>query len=167
MGNTRQLVPAARRAELVIQEVESETLIYDLESHKAHCLNHTAALVWKHCDGKHTAGQVARKVEAELGEKVSTEVIWLAVDQLEKRGLLEEPVGIGYGAAGMSRRELTRRLGIAAALVALPLITSINAPAAIQAVSGCGRGGAPCGGANPPCCAGFNCNVGLGVCQAS
>jgi hypothetical protein len=167
MGNTRQLVPAARKAELVIQEVDSETLIYDLESHKAHCLNHTSALVWKYCDGKRTAEQVARKVEAELGTKVSPEVVWLAVDQLEKRRLLEAPLKTTFGAAAMSRRELARKLGIATALVALPLITSINAPAAIQAVSGCGRGGAPCGGANPPCCAGFNCNVGSGMCQAS
>jgi hypothetical protein len=158
MENARQLIPAARIDELIIQEVESETLVYDLKSHKAHCLNRTAALVWKNCDGKRTVEQVARKVEAELGEKVSPEVVWLAVNQLEKRSLLEEPVKMAYGAARMSRREVARRLGIVTALVALPLITSINAPAAIQAVSGCGSNGATCGGANPPCCPPLGCN---------
>ena len=166
MKNTRQLIPAARKDQLVIQEVESETLIYDLKNHKAHCLNGTAALVWKQCDGKRTVEEVARKVEAELGTEISSEVVWLAVEQLEKRRLLEERMETAFGAARMSRRELARRLGIAAAVVALPLITTINAPAAFQAVS-CGTGGAACGVGFPPCCAGFACNVGLGVCQAT
>jgi hypothetical protein len=164
MGKTRQLVPAARRAELVVQEVDNETLVYDLQSHKAHCLNQTAAIVWKHCDGKRTVEQLARKVEAELGTRLSPEVVWLAVEQLEKRSLLEERMEMLDGAARMSRRELARRLGIATALM-LPFITTINAPAALQAVS-CGMGGAPCGGANPPCCPFFACN-GFGVCQGT
>jgi hypothetical protein len=149
---------------LVVQEVDSETLLYDLKSHKAHCLNRTAALVWKYCDGKRTAEQVARKVEAELFAPVSSDVVWLAVDQLERLKLIEEPVEWGRASTPISRRELARRLGIATAVVALPLITSIKAPAAIQAVSGCGRAGAPCGGANPPCCPGFNCD---GICFPS
>ena len=156
MKNTRQLIPTARRADLVVQEVEGETLVYDLKSHKAHCLNRTSALVWKMCDGRHTAVEVARKLETEMGTPVSTEMIWLAIDQLEKRKLLEGRVERAPGATQISRRELARRLGIATALT-LPFIASINAPAAIQAVSGCGGNGAPCGGINPPCCPGFAC----------
>jgi hypothetical protein len=165
MRKTRQLVPAARRAELVIQVVDNETIVYDLKSHKAHCLNQTSALVWKHCDGKQTAEQLARQVGAETGTKLSPEVVRLAVEQLEKCKLLEERLEPLHGAAQMSRRELAKRLGIATALV-LPFITTINAPAALQAVS-CGTGGAPCGGANPPCCPGFACNLGSGLCQAT
>jgi hypothetical protein len=156
MGNTRQLIPTARKDELIIQEVEGETLVYDTKSHRAHCLNRTSALVWQHCDGKRTADEIALRVEEEMRTPVSSEIIWLAVEQLEKRGLLERPVEHAYGSRRMSRRELARRLGIATALM-LPFIASIKAPAAIQAVS-CGGGGALCGAGLPLCCnPGFAC----------
>jgi hypothetical protein len=47
MKTTRALMPRARRDELVVEELDDETLVYDLERHKARCLNHTAALVWR------------------------------------------------------------------------------------------------------------------------
>lgn len=157
MEQDQRLIPAARSADLIIEEVPGETLIYDLKSHKAHCLNSTASLVWKHCDGKQTAEQVARRMEAELGAPVSIELVWLAVDRLEKLRLLEKPVERAPGAARISRREVVRRLGVTAA-IALPLVTSIRAPMALQAVSGCGGAGAPCGNpGNPPCCMGLAC----------
>ena len=159
MKKTRQLIPAARRADMVVQEADGETLIYDLKSNKAHCLNRTAALVWKNCDGKRTAEELARKLESETGETVSVEVVWLAVAQLGRRRLLKEPVRRTHSSTLISRRELARRLGIATALT-LPFIASIKAPAAIQAASGgcVNTAGAACGGANPPCCAPMRCS---------
>ncbi|HKS27444.1 MAG TPA: PqqD family protein [Pyrinomonadaceae bacterium] len=147
MGNTRQTIPAARMDELVIQEVDGETLVYDLKSHKAHCLNRTAATVWKHCDGNQTVDEAARRVAIELRAPVTREVVWLAIDQLAKRGLLKNGMRRAHT---VSRRELMRRIGITAA-VALPLVTSIMAPTTAQAAS-CRGIGAFCGGANPPCC---------------
>ena len=47
-------MPQARRSGLIIQEVDSEILIYDQNTDKAHCLNQTAANVWKYCDGETT-----------------------------------------------------------------------------------------------------------------
>jgi pyrroloquinoline quinone biosynthesis protein D len=161
MKNTRHLIPASRRDELIVQEVENETLVYDLKSHKAHCLNPTAATVWKLCDGRRTAPQIAQKLAEKFGAPVSQDVVLLAVEQLQNLKLLEATVERAPVSAGISRRELARRLGMATALVALPLITSINAPAAIQAVSGCVGAGAACGDPNPPCCPGFNCD---GIC---
>lgn len=150
MRKTQQLIPAARRSDLVIQEADGETLIYDTKSHKAHCLNPTAALVWKYCDGRRTAAQVAERVEAEVGKPVSQELVWLAVELLEKRRLLEGSVGENSGAARISRRELARKIGIATALM-LPFIATINAPAAFQAAS-CGGVEAECGTGLPACC---------------
>lgn len=164
MGKTRQSVPAARRDELVIQEVDGETLVYDLKSHKAHCLNQTSALVWKYCDGARTADEVALKVDEETGAKVSTQLVWMAVEQLEKNRLLKEPVERACFAARMSRREMARRLGIAAAL-ALPLVTSINVQAAIQAAS-CLPGGSACTGPGQ-CCPGFACQGFPLLCKAT
>ena len=52
-----QKMPQARRSGLIIQEVDSEILIYDQETDKAHCLNPTAAKVWNYCDGETTNWQ--------------------------------------------------------------------------------------------------------------
>ena len=156
MERTQRVVPTARKDDLVIQEVTGETLVYDLKSHQAHCLNHTAALVWKNCDGKRTVAQLMQRLERELKSPVSEEVVWLALDQLEKSNLLEEGTLVPLGLAPMSRRALIRSLGVATAL-AVPLVTSIVSPTAAQAFSKCGGFGAPCGGANPPCCAGLGC----------
>jgi hypothetical protein len=166
MGNTRQLIPAARKDELIIQEVEGETLVYDLKSDKAHCLNQTAAIVWKLCDGQRTANELALLIEQEMGTPVSTEVVQLAVQQLEKRNLLEDSFEPVLGSRRMSRRELARTLGVVTAL-ALPFIASIKAPAAFQAAGSCGGGNAACGAGLPPCCPGFACNAFSGQCQAT
>lgn len=162
MKNSPHLIPAARRGDLAVQEVEDELLVYDLKSHKAHCLNPTAAMVWKLCDGKRAPSQIARKLEERLRAPVSEAVVWLALEQLQSLKLLEEPFERAHASARISRRELARRLGMATAVVALPLITSISAPAAIQAVSGCAGDHQPCGPPDfPDCCPGFNCD---GIC---
>jgi hypothetical protein len=44
--------PCARKAGLVIQDMPDEVLVYDLDTNKAHCLNKSAAFVWRSCDGK-------------------------------------------------------------------------------------------------------------------
>lgn len=156
MKRTQPPVPAARKDELLIQEVPGETLVYDLKSHQAHCLNQTAALVWKHCDGKLTVAQVAERLERELKSPVSEEVVRLALDQLEKSDLLEACERVPAGFAPMSRRALIRSLGMATA-IAVPLVTSIVAPTAAQTASTCGGVGASCCGADPPCCSGLKC----------
>ena len=45
METTRALMPRARQDELIVEELQDETLVYDLQRHKARCLNRTAALV--------------------------------------------------------------------------------------------------------------------------
>ncbi len=44
--------PTQRKAELVIQELNGEVLIYDLGRNKAFSLNETSALVWQACNGE-------------------------------------------------------------------------------------------------------------------
>ncbi len=127
-------VPHARKDGLVIQELAEEVLVYDLERHKAHCLNQTAARIWKHCDGRTTVAEIARLLQAELKGPVDEEMIWFAVDQLGKDHLLRERIPRATDTVGMSRRELVKHLGVAA-IVALPLVSSIVAPTAIQALS--------------------------------
>jgi len=137
------LTPTARREGLVIHELEDETLVYDRERDKAHCLNRTAALVWKYCDGSFTVDEIAKRVRTELQQEVEPKVVWLALTQLRRKHLLEESLtraSLGsntFNRPHISRRELAVRFG-KAVLVALPLITTIAEPSTAAAgVSTC------------------------------
>jgi hypothetical protein len=138
-------MPRARSSKLVVRELIDETLVYDLEGHRAHCLNRTAALVWKLCDGEHTVSRIAEKVGERLSARVPGEVVRLALDQLADRGLLAPgDFRPAPTAKPVSRRAMMRRLGLAAA-VALPLVTSIISPTPVMAQSPCTETSCPPG----------------------
>lgn len=124
-------LPERRKKGLVVQELSDEVLVYDLERHKAHCLNHTAAMIWKRCDGKTSIAEIARMMKYEMNGVIDEEVIWEAVSQLSRNNLLVERIS---KPTGMTRREVIRKIGITAA-VALPAVISIVAPSAVQAQS--------------------------------
>jgi hypothetical protein len=128
------LIPKARTERLIIKELPDETLVYDLDTDQAHCLNQTSGLVWKNCDGTRTATQVADCIETELGLKMPKEFVWLALEELEKFKLLTDSVSMPNRFTGTSRRDMIRTLSVGAA-VAIPLITSIIAPTPAQAAS--------------------------------
>jgi Coenzyme PQQ synthesis protein D (PqqD) len=153
-NNREQKVPEARTEGLVVQHLTDEVLVYDQDRHKAHCLNYTAALVWKQCDGKTSVSQMATLLEKEFNTPVNEEVVWLALDQLAKTHLLNKRVRLPE--TGVSRREVIRRIGLTAA-VALPAVTSILAPTAAQAAN-CKASGQPCT-TSPQCCSGL-CSAG-------
>src|SRR5437016_10249683 len=62
MQGTGQVMPRARKDGLVIQKLTDDVLVYDRRTHKAHCLNRTAAIVWEQCDGNSTVAQVAQSL---------------------------------------------------------------------------------------------------------
>ena len=142
--------PAARTRDVVVKAVGDEVLVYDLQRHGAHGLNAVAAAVWRACDGTRDVRALAAAATAALGQPVAPDAVRLALQDLGRAHLLTTPVE----PAGLTRRELMRRLGTAAA-VALPLATSVVAPSAAQAQS-CLPNGAPCT-ASPQCCSG-NCD---------
>src|SRR5262245_13504086 len=94
--------PTARKSGLVVQDVPDEDLIFDLESNKAHCLNLTAATVWKSCDGKTSVRDIASILEKQSGKKVSDDLVWLAIEQLNENNLLQDKATSKF--AGQSRR---------------------------------------------------------------
>jgi len=150
-------VPRARIEGLVIQELPDEVLVYDRQRDKAHCLNQTAALVWKYCDGKTTIPTIAKRLERDLkADRVDEKVVWYALEQLSKDHLLDENIVPPALLAGMSRRQMVRVLGLAA-VVAVPLVTSIVAPTPAQAAT-CLPSGSACTAA-AQCCSGL-CNAG-------
>jgi len=71
-------MPAARQEGLLVRELNDETLVYDLFNigHKAHCLNSTAALIWKYCDGQTSESDSGSKsLEAEQDHAVGSRVV--------------------------------------------------------------------------------------------
>lgn len=122
----------ARKDHLVVQELQEETLVYDLKRHTAHCLNQTAAFVWDHCDGQTEVATIAKLLAKELQKPMGEDVIWLALKQLQNANLLQENVIAG----GVSRRDVIRRMGVgSAAVLAVPLVTTILAPTASAAAT--------------------------------
>lgn len=124
-------IPTARKEGLVIQELSDEVLVYDLNSNKAHCLNQTAALIWKACDGNTSIGKIVSDLEKQTGGKISEDFIWLAIDQLNEKNLLKEEIIPKF--AGQNRRQVLKKIGLAT-VIALPIVASITAPTAALAV---------------------------------
>ncbi|MER3632345.1 MAG: hypothetical protein C4325_09415 [Blastocatellia bacterium] len=125
-------LPNARKRGLVVQELPNEVLVYDLERDEAHCLNETAAAVWRACDGKKSVPEIASAVRLSLGEHVSDDVIWLAIDDLAEHRLLEGKIDKRFDR--ISRREVIRRLGVAS-MAALPVIATLSAPKSVYAAA--------------------------------
>ncbi len=153
--------PIARNNGLVIQEMPDEVLVYDLDSNKAHCLNETAAFVWKSCDGSNSVADIVREFEANAGGRVSEDFVWLAIDQLHENGLME--AGTESRFAGQSRREVLKKIGLAS-MVALPVIASLVTPQSALAAGSCGCGNPTACNAQGTCPSTAICN-GSGVCS--
>jgi hypothetical protein len=156
--NVRLTKPKARREGLIVQDLSDETLVYDLDRDRAHCLNQTAALVWNQCDGDRTARQIARAVSSNLGHSIDEKFVWLALDQLGRNHLLIDSHPLP-NVSGMNRREVIKALAVSAA-VAVPVVASIVAPMPAQAAT-CFGAGASCS-APAQCCSGICDGVCIG-----
>jgi hypothetical protein len=147
--------PARRTEGLLVTEVMGEVLVYDLERHRAHCLNPPAAVVFKHCDGTLSVADLARVLRRELGAPADPECVWLALDRLAEAELLQARVSRPARAGRLSRRALIRRIGVA---VLLPAVTSVVAPTPAEAAATCvsdctGQAfGTPCSSTAPANC---------------
>jgi len=120
----------ARQNGIVVQEMPDEVLVYDLDSNKAHCLNQSAALVWKSCDGSNTVADIVKQFDG----KVTEDFVWLAIDQLNENGLLQYEVAPRF--QGQSRRQVLKTIGLAS-MVALPVIASLVAPSNALGATSC------------------------------
>ena len=161
--------PLARKDGLAVEQVQDELLVYDLDRDKAYCLNQTAALVLKQCDGRTSPAAMTKLLQKDLGAKVDEKVVWYALDQLGRHRLLEDKIALPATLAGMTRRQHLRALGKVAA-VAVPLVTAVMAPAPAQTAS-CppknGSLGCPCSDfsdCNSRCCVGGVCIAAGGTC---
>ena len=127
-----QFVPVRR--DLLVRELSDEVVLYDKGTSKAHCLNQTAAAVWKLCNGERSVAEIARGLQQILPVPGDEGLVWIALCQLSKSGLLQNEIPPLIKRDVLSRRELVRRMGIAATM-ALPIATSILVPTPAAAVS--------------------------------
>ena len=116
--------PSARTAELLVQHVESETVVFDERTKTAHALRPLAAAVFMYADGDKTIEEIAELASYRLATEVSDAEVGEAVAQLEESGLLEEPTGLL--SQGISRRTALKTF--AAAGAGTMLVSSIVAP---------------------------------------
>ena len=152
--------PSARRAGIVVKKLNNETLIYDTERHKAHCLNDNAALIWEHCDGNRSIKDLGGLLTygQNVTEDQKDQIVWIALDQLETAHLLEQPVSKPVPIKHLSRRQMMKVAGIAA-LIAIPVVSTIVAPSSAEA-STCLASGQGCT-ISAQCCSGL---CGAGTC---
>ncbi len=144
--------PARRVEDLIVEEVDAETLVYDLRDHRAYCLNPAAAAVWRLADGTRTEAEIRAGLPPASTDVVSADSVRTALRELAKAGLLAEPLP---PTPRVSRRELFRRAGAAAA--AVPMVTAILVPEAAEAASCLPRGALCQNGSDRRCCGGLSC----------
>jgi hypothetical protein len=125
-------LPRARQDGLLVETAGEELLLYDQNSHTAHCLSPIAACVWRHCDGERDVAELA-----ELAG-VSENLVGDALHELREKDLLDAESQLTQSTIpGMSRREAIGRVaGYGAAAAAVPLIVSATAATPAMASSG-------------------------------
>jgi hypothetical protein len=157
--------PVARKSGLVVRDLADEVVVYDTDRHEAHCLNRTAAIVFRHADGQRDVSELAALLSAD-GAPGAEGFVEMALGQLAEARLLESaPPSVSE--PGLARRDAMRRVGLGVAIL-LPLVTSVLAPSPAEAAATCAEGpgacagqpnGTPCTGTIPPCLS--SCQSGL------
>ena len=123
--------PEARREQLLVQEVGNEVVLYDEQTHQAHRLNRTAAIVWQQADGHRTPEEIAGALREELAAPDSEDLVQLALAELDRAGLLTR--SLTDAGQLLSRRQL-----FATAAALLPIVASVTVPTSLEAQSGIG-----------------------------
>src|ERR1700691_3268968 len=135
-------LPRARRDGLLEETLREKLLLYDQNSHTAHCLSPIAACVWRHCDGERDVTELA-----EL-RRTNNDLVVDALHELREKDLLDaEPALTESAVPGVSGREaIVRAARYGAAAAGASLIVSATAATPAMAAS------------EPNCCQCFNTN---------
>lgn len=132
---THRDAPCRIREYISIQQIGTETLVYDERRHVAFCLNESSSVIWHLANGEHSIAQIIQAASLELKTPVSEELVLFALKELQRDGLVQ-PTPVAAAAKTISRRAMLQRLGAGGAIL-LPIISAIVAPTAAQAYGGC------------------------------
>jgi Coenzyme PQQ synthesis protein D (PqqD) len=131
--DTLKLVKPRARTGLVTRPVGDEVVVYDPETHAAHCLNRTAAIIFGLVDGGTDVDVIAKRFAVQTGTEIDNFIVWNTLDQLAEAKLLE--LGPSHPAA-VSRRRVLRRVGLGAAALG-PIVASLVVPTPAEAAATC------------------------------
>lgn len=166
------MAPPAGSPPFVVREVGSETIVYDLRTHQAHCLGPEAAAVWRECDGQRSAPEISERMRLADGRPIDELSVAVALRRLERAGLVEGHVPrTAGGPEGRSpgqvagRRAALRRVaalaGLAVASVVVPTPEAAAATCTVPAWQPCQTTAQCCPAASGATCCGttiFNPN---------
>ena len=129
--------PLARNSELTVEHLPTETIVYDHQRHRVHCLNQTLAFVWQQCDGHTSIQEMAARLPEALNLPADQDIILVALRQLNKIRLLTGELPDLDSSGLPSRRELVQRLATLGTTMAalVPAATTIVAPTPSMAFS--------------------------------
>lgn len=126
--------PNARRSYIIVQEVGTDTLVYDQLRDTAHSLSQVTGYVFRKADGTRTIAELSVELERDLGMEGGEALVSAALWELQRVHLLDDAFVVEPASGkDVSRREAMRRFGIAA--LALVAITTIAAPTPAMAKS--------------------------------
>src|SRR5262245_45398166 len=91
-------------------------------------------MVWHECDGTKSLPEISQALTKKSGTHVSDDIVSMALSQFKRDKLLADNYDVVTSFDGLSRREVVRRVGFAS-IVALPVISVLVAPTALNAQS--------------------------------
>jgi len=125
--------PTAKK-NLLVEPLPGETLVYDLDGHRAHCLNPDAASLLEWADGTRTVEDLRRALEEGGAEGVTDSAVLLGLERLHRAGLVDwhPPADAEETSISESptRREVLRTMGRMGLF--FPMVMTIRAPQGAQ-----------------------------------
>lgn len=153
----QQTLPTARKDDLSITWVNDETVVYDLLTHRASCLNKVTATVWNACNGKNNEAALLDALTDAGFQDIQPKVVRQALQQLSQTSLLTETTdtpAAEHTSVNVNRRQVLRSLS-RTTVAAIPVISSITIQSAAVAQSCINP--SPCNRGSRRCCPGFSC----------
>ncbi len=76
--------------DILCRDMDDGSVLYDVETERAHILNIYASYVWEHCDNQRSVQEIVTTIQEELNdtEKDHAKEIISALEQFIKEGLV-------------------------------------------------------------------------------
>jgi len=133
MDGVNHVLAQARTQDLLVEQVGSEMVIYDVREKQAHCLSPLAAAVFELSNGSRSSSELAAAASARLDEPVDQSDVEQALGELRHLDLLVDEPG-----DGVSRRQMLRRTAaVGGSVAAAALITTLPPAAMAQGTGTC------------------------------
>lgn len=116
--------PLARKSGIFTENLPEEVILYDKSNNKVHCLNKIASAIWESSDGTRTVDELAHIVELKLGAPADRTMVLLALEELEKAGLMEAGSLMVPHPALTSRRAAVGKIALAGSVLIATIVAS-------------------------------------------